>query len=255
MISFIRNLYARNPLLYVFGWVCLIAAMICIVLIFFNTTVVLGINAWIKPTKFLLSSWILAWTMGWYLYYLQRPGKTLYYSFMVVIVMAFELAVIVWQAANGRLSHFNISTPFYLGLYNAMGVAIVLLILWTVYMTVLFFTKKSFTVPMPYIWGIRLGLLIFIIFSFEGGIMATQLAHTVGAADGGSGLPFVNWSDAYGDLRVAHFFGIHSLQILPLTGYFIAKTNKQVFLVAALYFAMVSIMMVQALYEIPLWRS
>jgi hypothetical protein len=255
MVSFIRNLYARNPLLYIFGWLCLVGAMICIVMIFFDNTTVLGINAWIKPTKFLLSIWIFAWTMGWFLYYLQKPGKSLYYSMMVVLVMSFELFVIIWQAANGRLSHFNTSSPLYLQLYNAMGVAIGILTLWTFYINILFFVKKDFTVPMPYIWGIRLGLLMFVIFSIEGGVMAARLSHTVGAEDGGAGIPFVNWSNAYGDLRVAHFFGIHSLQLLPLTGYFIAKNNKQVFMVAGLYFLLVSIMLVQALSRIPLWRS
>jgi hypothetical protein len=255
MISFIRNLYARNPILYIFGWLCLVGAMIGIVMIFFDNTLVLGINAWIKPVKFLLSIWIFSWTMGWFLYYLQAPGKSLYYSFMVVIVMAFELFVIIWQAANGRLSHFNISSPLYMNLYNAMGIAIGILTIWTAYIAVLFFVKKDFTVPMPYIWGIRLGLIMFVIFSIEGGVMAARLSHTVGAADGGSGIPFVNWSDAYGDLRVAHFFGIHSLQILPLTGFYIARTNRQVFVVALLYFAMVTIMLVQALSQIPLWRS
>jgi hypothetical protein len=193
--------------------------------------------------------------MGWYLYYLQKPGKSLYYSFMVIIVMSFELFVIIWQAANGRLSHFNTSSPLYLNLYNAMGGAIVILTLWTLYIAILFFVKKDFSLPLPYIWGIRLGLIMFVIFSFEGGVMAARLSHTVGDADGGSGIPFLNWSDAYGDLRVAHFFGMHSLQILPLTGYYFARTNKQVFLVAALYFIMVSIMLVQALSQIPLWRS
>jgi hypothetical protein len=229
--------------------------MITIVMMFFNDTRVLGINAWIKPTKFLLSIWIFSWTMGWYLYYLQKPGKSLYYSFMVIIVMSFELFVIIWQAANGRLSHFNTSSPLYLNLYNAMGGAIVILTLWTLYIAILFFVKKDFSLPLPYIWGIRLGLIMFVIFSFEGGVMAARLSHTVGDADGGSGIPFLNWSDAYGDLRVAHFFGMHSLQILPLTGYYFARTNKQVFLVAALYFIMVSIMLVQALSQIPLWRS
>lgn len=255
MISFIRELYGRNPLLYIFGWVCLVGAMIGIVLTFTDHTMVLGINAWIKPVKFLLSVWIFSWTMGWFLYHLQAPGKSLYYSVMVVLVMSFELFVIIWQAANGRLSHFNISSSFYLSLYNAMGVAIVILTLWTIYIAVLFFKKKKFDAPMPYIWGIRLGLIMFVIFSFEGGIMATQLQHTVGAADGGSGIPFINWSDAYGDLRVAHFFGIHSLQLLPLTGYFIAKTNRQVFVVAALYFVLVTIMLVQAMAAIPVWRN
>jgi hypothetical protein len=252
-MNFLAQLHKRNRLLYWFGWLNVIAAATCIVMIQASDTMVLGINAWIKPMKFYLSIWIFCWTMGWYMHHLERQRGVKAYSIMLVLVFIFEMVIITWQAANGRLSHFNISKPLYSLLFSLMGVAITILALWTAFIGFRFFRQKKFDAPMAYIWGIRLGIILFVIFSFEGGMMAAKLSHSVGGKDGSPGLPVVNWSKAYGDLRIAHFFGMHALQILPLLGFYVFKTRQQVIGFAALYFIAVMALFVQALRGIPLF--
>jgi hypothetical protein len=249
---FFSQLQRRNPLLYWFGWLNILAALVCIVMIQTTDTIVLGINAWIKPMKFYISIGIFCWTMAWYMYHLQKQRAVRAYSWMAVIVFIIETVIITWQAANGRLSHFNVSTPLYGILFSVMGIAITVLGVWTLWVGVLFFRQKQFDAPTAYIWGIRLGIILFVIFSFEGGMMAGRLSHTVGAADGGAGLPILNWSREYGDLRIAHFFGMHALQILPLLGYYIFRKKQQIIAVSVVYFLAVSFVLLRALQGTPL---
>lgn len=254
MATFLNELRRRNALLYYAGWLNLAGAIVCMVMIMVDDTQVLGINAWIKPMKFFLSIFIFNWTMGWLLFHLNRPRAAKAYSIMVTLMLAFEMVVIVWQAANGRLSHFNISKPLYLMLFNLMGVAIVILVVWTAYIGFLFFRKKPTDISAAYLWGIRFGILLFVIFSFEGGMMAAQLRHTVGAEDGGPGIPVFNWSRQYGDLRIAHFIGMHALQVLPLAGYFVFKRTAGIIIFSLVYFAITSAMMIMAMKGIPLFN-
>lgn len=184
--------------------------------------------------------------------YLQMPKKERAYTYMTIIVFTFESLIITWQAANGRISHFNKDTPLYIALFSLMGIAITALTVWTGYIGYLFFKKKDFNLPASYVWGIRLGILFFVLFAFEGGLMASLLRHTVGAADGGKGLPVVNWSREHGDLRIAHFLGMHTLQIFPLFGYYLAKTGKAVIVFASIYVMMVFAVLIEALLGMPL---
>jgi len=253
MMDLLNRLRLKNKPLYYFGGFNLIFSFGCLLMMLFDDTQILGINAWIKPMKFLLATGIFSFSMAWYLPEVEKPTTSRIYSYVIVFILALENSIIIYQAWNGTTSHFNISSPLNGMLFSIMGIAIITLTIWTAYICFLFFRKKDFNAPMTYIWGIRLGLLFFVIFSLEGGMMVNLMQHTIGASDGGKGLFFVNWSRQNGDLRVAHFFGMHSLQILPLTGYFLCKTNRQIMLLATLYFLIVTALLVQAINGIPLF--
>jgi hypothetical protein len=72
-------------------------------------------------------------------------------------------------------------------------------------------------------------------------------AHTVGAPDGGPGLPGVGWSTLHGDLRVPHFFGLHGVQIIPFLAWIFARRREWVFAIAGSYLAFIGILLWQAL--------
>ncbi len=246
------SLKNQDAVLFWFGLICLLGGAACLGLSLTTTRQVMGLNAFIKPAKFCVSIWLFCWTMACFLPLLNRPVTQKAYAWMVVLVMGFELAVIIGQASRGKLSHFNITSSTDALLFSLMGVAITILTLWTGYIGVLFFTRPIPAIPASYLWGIRLGILLFVIFAFEGGLMAGRLSHTVGAVDGGPGLPGTNWSTRNGDLRVAHFVGMHALQVLPLFGYFVARQPVQVIIVGIAYLGLAVVLLMQALTGRPL---
>lgn len=252
-MNFINELRRRNKLLYWFGLFNIVAGVACIFLQFTDDAVLLGVNRWLKPMKFYFSVGIMTVTMNWLLYYLNNKKKVTQFSWMIVITMFFENGCIIMQAIRGTTSHFNITSSFNGMVFSIMGLLILTFTITCIFIAGSFFQQKQFNISPAYLWGIRLGLILFILFSSQGGIMVSLLKHTVGANDGSEGLPVLNWSKQYGDLRIAHFMGIHALQILPLTGYYVAKNKTQLFLYAGLYFICASALFIQAVKGIPLF--
>ena len=83
--------------------------------------------------------------------------------------------------------------------------------------------------------------------------MTVAGAHTVGAPDGGPGLPGTGWSTRHGDIRVAHFVGLHGAQIIPLLLWLrrrvrpIGPHRSSVMVAAASYASLFVVLLWQAL--------
>jgi hypothetical protein len=252
-MNFLNQLKQRNALLYWFGWFNLAVGITCFVGTYSDDLKLLGVSRWLKPMKFYLSVGIMIWTLGWLMHYLENRKKVRRFSWMIVVTMFFENGLILMQAIRNTTSHFNNKTPFDSIVFSIMGVLILVFTVVCIRICIAFFAQKQFNIPIAYLWGIRLGLLFFIIFSLEGFIMVSMLKHTVGAADGSPGLPLLNWSRQYGDLRIAHFLGIHSLQVLPIIGFYFLETKRQLMITAAVYFVLTIFVFTQALKGVPLF--
>jgi hypothetical protein len=140
------------------------------------------------------------------------------------IAMIVEDTIIGLQSARGVRSHMNYATVQDALLFSVMGLFIAFNTAIGAWLLVVWCWART-TWPAVVVWGVRLGLVMLLAASAEGVRMVMHGAHTVGAADGGTGLPFVNWSTGHGDLRVAHFFALHALQIFPLVGMALAGTK------------------------------
>lgn len=191
---------------------------VCLLLSFFDSRQVMGLNPWIKPMKFCLSVALYTYTLSVYLAYIDGfETLRLWLARLVAALMYVEIAAICIQAARGVTSHYNISTGLDAGVFSIMGIAIgINTVLDAVVFGLLLLAPGD--LKLATLWGMRFGMIVFIAAAFEGGVMIMNQAHTVGAQDGGAGLAFVNWSREHGDLRVAHFLGLHGIQILPLLG-------------------------------------
>ena len=257
---FLRELYRRNRTLAMTGWIHLALLAGMLVVSPFDSRLVMGINPWIKPIKFAISITIYVWTVAWLLECLRVPSWAKgIISWGISISMLTEIACIAAQAVRGTTSHYNVNTPLDASIFAIMGSMIALNSVLVLVLLIGFLTGR-YDLPSPYLWGIRSGLIIFLAASGVGGMMIARGAHSVGVKDGGPGLPIVNWSTKGGDLRAAHFVGLHALQVLPIVAFFISRRKswtirqKTVWVLAfsGAYALFVAVLYFRAIHGLPL---
>lgn len=213
-----------------------------IVLSIVDTRLVTGAPVWFKPMKFAISTAVYSITLVWMLSYVQGHRRLVnMIGSLTVLGFVVELAAIFIQASRGVRSHFNNATSFDAALFSAMGVFVMVIWVMGIVAAVLLLRQK-FDDPVL-AWSLRLGLLVTAVGAGLGYLMtvptpvqAEQLAagetlsiigaHSVGVEDGGPGMPFTGWSTEGGDVRSAHFIGLHALQMLPLLGFVVNRYGR-----------------------------
>lgn len=218
----LAELRRRHPLLAGYGLAMLaLGALATALQIVDPRTLASGVNIWVKPAKFFASVGIFALTAAWFFAYV-RPGRrdspllrgTV---FALIASGTFELAYICFQAAQGLESHFNTGTPFHATMYALMGIGAVILTATTLPLAWEIARRPAPGLQRSFVAAVVIGLVLtFALGATLGGYMSSQAGHSVGQV--GGSVPLFGWNRLGGDLRVAHFLGIHAEQAIPLLG-------------------------------------
>lgn len=251
-----RRLWQREPRLVAFAAVLLALMLPAAIGLWLDERTLRDVNVWVKPMKFMLSVALTALTTAWFAPLLPqavRRGRT--FGMLVWVLIAtggFEVAYITVQAALGQASHYNVGDPFHATMYTLMGIGAVVLTATQPWLAWLIWRQGQRGVAPAYRLGVLLGLVLTFVLGAGAGILLGG-----GTPAPGPGLPVLGWSQVAGDVRVAHFVGIHAGQVLPLLGFWLAKHLPRqgvpgVWLGSALWSALFAAVLMQALAGRPL---
>jgi hypothetical protein len=188
------------------------------------------IDVWAKPTKFVFSVAILALTTAWFFGYV-RPDRRKAPSLRAIVAViiaagSFEIIYISWQAGHGLASHFNRSSAFYEIMYGLMGLGAVSLVAAMLPLAWEIARRPAPGLNPPFVAAVVTGLVMCFVLGGGFGIyMSQQPGHAVGLVGGHA--PFFGWNRAGGDLRIAHFMGIHAQQAIPILGLLIGGLSPR----------------------------
>ena len=225
-LPILADLFERQRTLARYGLALLALSLVAVALQALDPrTLESGVNVWVKPAKFLSSVGIFALTAAWLFGYVRperrrsRPMRAV--VALILVAGSVELAWIGWQGANGLESHFNNDTIFYSVMYSVMGLFAVLLLGTTLPLAWEIGRRPAEGLSRDFAAAVVAGLLLaFLLGGGLGGYMSAQPGHSVGLE--GGHVPLFGWNRTGGDLRIAHFLGIHAEQAVPLLAFLVA---------------------------------
>ncbi|HSM21762.1 MAG TPA: hypothetical protein VK876_06090 [Rubrivivax sp.] len=230
------RLWRADPRLMAFALVFLAFMLPAAVALGVDERLLRGVNVWVKPLKFMAALALLALTTVWFAQYLPaavRQGRA--YRALVWTLMltgGFEVGYISLQAALGQASHYNVGDALHGLMYTLMGLAALALTATQAVLAWLLWRHGDRTLAPAYRLAAVLGLALSFVLGAGAGALLGGLQPPTGA-----GLPVLGWSTTGGDLRVAHFIGLHAGQVLPVIGAVLAAVAASRVAVAGVWLA------------------
>ncbi len=186
---------------------------------------------WLKPLKFEISVVIHFITLAILSSLLssnrQRGEAWKCITYATVAAGLLEVLYIFLQAARGRESHFNFTTPAEATMYALMGLGAVTLVAASFYLGWLLYREYRIERNSPLLLSSALGLTI-------GSVLTLIIAGYLSSGIGGEIVlgneqtpraPFFGWYLSGKDLRIPHFLATHMMQIIPLFGLWLSRKN------------------------------
>ena len=195
-------------------------AVFCLAAGQFDERLFNGVSVWHKPFKFALSISVYFATLVWFAKYVGPGALTTWHGKWLVgiptFMAFFEMAYIVIMAAQGQASHYNFTSNFHALMYSLMGFGAACMVLVLPWLGILVARNVGGGHPMGL--AILLGLVLTLALGGGfGSYLGGAGSHWVNAAPtDANGIWLFKWVTDGGDLRVAHFFGMHAMQALPL---------------------------------------
>lgn len=197
-----------------------------------DDSIVNGEAAWLKPLKFAVSIGLNGAATLWLIRRLPRTRITAIATVASAAALLGEQVLITVQAGRGVASHFNVSTGFDSAVFSAMGALIA--IVWSANLALALVASRrrsrsrSRSGKRPPDTVVTHGLWLVLLGSSVGFVMIAAGRHSIGSLDGvGDRLAVVGWNASSGDLRPAHFIGIHGLQLLIVTSWLLGDRARR----------------------------
>jgi hypothetical protein len=215
-----------------------------------------GVNTWVKPAKFFISIALQFATVAWAISYLpetERSTRAVRWPIAIMLGWGWlELVYIVYRASLAEASHYNVSDTLGQIAYGLMGVGAVSMTAIAGYIGWRLWRHRH-----EGLWTEAAGLGLMagaLLGTLAGMYVSAQTGHSVGGSlTDASGTGLFGWSTTGGDLRIAHFVGLHAAQIIPFAA--LSGQRRAVWLVAVACAVLTVATFAQAYSGMPLFAA